>query len=151
MALRSRNKVSPNFNMSSMTDIVFLLLIFFMLTSTLVSPNALNLLLPNSNAKVIEEKQNISIFIDEISEKEIKLYIDKKEITPPINDTTESSIDDRLLLLENVLKEKMKEKESSDVGIILLTDHTVDVQYVVQVMDIAYRNKYKMVLATSPK
>ena len=43
MALRSRNKVSPNFNMSSMTDIVFLLLIFFMLTSTLVSPNALKL------------------------------------------------------------------------------------------------------------
>ncbi len=63
--------------MSSMTDIVFLLLIFFMLTSTLVSPNALNLLLPNSNAKAIEEKQNISIFIDEISENEIKIYLDE--------------------------------------------------------------------------
>ena len=60
MALRSRNKVSANFNMSSMTDIVFLLLIFFMLTSTLVSPNALKLLLPNSKAKTLE-KQTISI------------------------------------------------------------------------------------------
>jgi biopolymer transport protein ExbD len=54
MALRSRNKVSANFNMSSMTDIVFLLLIFFMLTSTLVSPNALKLLLPSSKAKTLE-------------------------------------------------------------------------------------------------
>ena len=62
MALRGRNKISPNFNMSSMTDIVFLLLIFFMLTSTLVSPNALKLLLPNSKAKTLE-KQTISISI----------------------------------------------------------------------------------------
>ena len=48
MALKSKNKVSANFNMSSMTDIVFLLLIFFMLTSTLVTQNALDLLLPKS-------------------------------------------------------------------------------------------------------
>ena len=60
MGLRSRNKVNPNFSMSSMTDIVFLLLIFFMLTSTLVSPNALKLLLPNSKAKTLE-KQTVSI------------------------------------------------------------------------------------------
>jgi len=152
MALSSRNKVSPNFNMSSMTDIVFLLLIFFMLTSTLVSPNALNLLLPNSNAKAIEEKQNISIFIDEISEEGIKLYIDDMEIiSPSKSDTSKTSFIYKLGVLENELKEKMKQKNNGDLGIILLTDHTVDVQYVVQVMDIAYRNKYKMVLATNPK
>ena len=62
MRLRANNKISPNFNMSSMTDIVFLLLIFFMLTSTLVSPNALKLLLPNSEAKTLE-KQTISVSI----------------------------------------------------------------------------------------
>ena len=75
MAIRSRNKVSPNFNMSSMTDIVFLLLIFFMLTSTLVSPNALKLLLPNSQAKTLE-KQTISISIT----KDVQFYINENLI-----------------------------------------------------------------------
>ena len=73
MNLRGRNKVNPNFNMSSMTDIVFLLLIFFMLTSTLVSPNALKLLLPNSKSKTLE-KQTISVSIDE----NIQFYINEK-------------------------------------------------------------------------
>ena len=49
MSLRSRNKISSEFSMSSMTDIVFLLLIFFMVTSTMIAPNALKLLLPSSN------------------------------------------------------------------------------------------------------
>ena len=76
MGLRSRNKVSPNFNMSSMTDIVFLLLIFFMLTSTLVSPNALKLLLPSSKAKTLE-KQTISISIT----KDIDFFINENKVT----------------------------------------------------------------------
>ena len=49
MAIKSRSKINPSFSMSSMTDIVFLLLIFFMVTSTLIAPNALKLLLPESN------------------------------------------------------------------------------------------------------
>ena len=61
MSLRSKNKVIANFSMSSMTDIVFLLLIFFMLTSTLVSPNALKLLLPNSKARTLEKQIVFSI------------------------------------------------------------------------------------------
>ena len=75
MALKSRNKVSPNFNMSSMTDIVFLLLIFFMLTSTLVSPNALKLLLPNSKSKTLE-KQTISVSINE----DLDFYINENQV-----------------------------------------------------------------------
>ena len=75
MNLRGRNKVNPNFNMSSMTDIVFLLLIFFMLTSTLVSPNALKLLLPSSKAKTLE-KQTISISIN----KDIHFYINENRV-----------------------------------------------------------------------
>ena len=75
MNLRGRNKVNPNFNMSSMTDIVFLLLIFFMLTSTLVSPNALKLLLPNSKSKTLE-KQTISISIN----KDIHFYINENRV-----------------------------------------------------------------------
>jgi biopolymer transport protein ExbD len=127
MALRSRNKVSANFNMSSMTDIVFLLLIFFMLTSTLVSPNALKLLLPNSKAKTLE-KQTISISIT----KDIEYYVNENQV--PLN-----SLEQELSILLD------KDKEP---GIILHTDKTVAIEHIVKIMDIAYRNKYKIVLAT---
>ncbi len=129
MALRSRNKVSPDFNMSSMTDIVFLLLIFFMLTSTLVSPNALKLLLPSSKAKTLE-KQTISISITP----EIDFYINENKVN-------ENSIEQELKLLIG---------NEVEPAIILHTDKTVDIEHVVKVMDIAYRNKYKIVLATKP-
>jgi len=129
MALKSRNKVSPNFNMSSMTDIVFLLLIFFMLTSTLVSPNALKLLLPNSKAKTLE-KQTISVSIN----KDLDFYINENQVI-------ESN-------LENELKQVLSQQQEP--AIILHVDKTVDIEHVVKVMDIAYRNKYKIVLATKP-
>ena len=129
MALRSRNKVSPNFNMSSMTDIVFLLLIFFMLTSTLVSPNALKLLLPSSNEKTLE-KQTISISIT----KDIQFYINEKPIA-------ESAIEQELKLLIS---------NEQEPGIILHTDKSVAIEHVVKIMDIAYSNEYKIVLATKP-
>ena len=128
MGLRSRNKVSANFNMSSMTDIVFLLLIFFMLTSTLVSPNALKLLLPSSKAKTLE-KQTISISIT----KDIDFYINEQKVTT-------ASIEQELKLLIN---------NEVEPAIILHTDKTVAIEHVVKVMDIAYRNKYKIVLATT--
>ena len=129
MALRSKNKVTPNFNMSSMTDIVFLLLIFFMLTSTLVSPNALKLLLPNSKSKTLE-KQTISISID----KDINFYIDENQV-----DITE--LETRLI---NILSSELNP------AIILHSDKSVQIEHVVKVMDIAYRNNYKIVLATDP-
>ena len=123
MRLKTKNKVSPNFNMSSMTDIVFLLLIFFMLTSTLVSPNALKLLLPNSKAKTLE-KQTLSVSITE----GIEYYIENLE---------------RELI--TLLSDKIEP------GIVLHADKTVDIEHAVKVMDIAYRNNYKLVLATNPK
>ena len=130
MALRSRNKVSADFNMSSMTDIVFLLLIFFMLTSTLVSPNALKLLLPSSKARTLE-KQTVSVSIT----KDIHFFINENKVQ-------ETNIERELkLLLDNI----------DEAAIILHTDKTVDIEHVVKVMDIAYRNKYKIVLATTPK
>lgn len=129
MNLRGRNKVNPNFNMSSMTDIVFLLLIFFMLTSTLVSPNALKLLLPSSKAKTLE-KQTISISID----KDIHFYINENRVE-------ESNLEQEII--EIVQAEE-------DPAIILHADKSVDIEHVVKVMDIAYRNKYKIVLATKP-
>ena len=129
MNLRGRNKVNPNFNMSSMTDIVFLLLIFFMLTSTLVSPNALKLLLPSSKAKTLE-KQTISISIN----KDIHFYINENRVD------------------ENNLEQEIGNlvKGTKEPAIILHADKTVDIEHVVTVMDIAYRNKYKIVLAVKP-
>ena len=131
MDLKSRNKVSPNFNMSSMTDIVFLLLIFFMLTSTLVTQNALDLLLPKSSSKNTE-KQSVSVSID----KDINYYID-------------DSIKVSVSQLEARLKNRLN--GVNDKGIVLYTDKTVDIEHVVKVMDIAYRNQYKIVLATTQK
>ena len=130
MSLRSKNKVSANFSMSSMTDIVFLLLIFFMLTSTLVSPNALKLLLPNSKARTLE-KQTVSVSITP----EIEYYIEDQKI--PFED------------LENQLIQLLSNEVEP--AIVLHADKTVDIEFAVKVMDIAYRNKYKVVLATNTK
>jgi|TARA_B100000768_G_scaffold120649_1_gene111629 biopolymer transport protein ExbD len=130
MSLRSKNKVSATFNMSSMTDIVFLLLIFFMLTSTLVSPNALKLLLPNSKSKTLE-KQTISVSITP----EIDYFIG--DVQFPF-ESLESELISRLA-------------QEVDPAIILHADKSVDIEYAVKVMDIAYRNKFKVVLATNPK
>ncbi len=130
MGLRTRNKVTPNFNMSSMTDIVFLLLIFFMLTSTLVSPNALKLLLPSSSSKTLAP-QTVSVSITS----ELDYYIDAVEIN--FSD------------LEPLLINKMGDNPEN--SIILHVDKQIPVEEAVKVMDIASRNKFKMVLATNPK
>ena len=129
MNLRGRNKVNPNFNMSSMTDIVFLLLIFFMLTSTLVSPNALKLLLPSSKAKTLE-KQTISVSINS----DIHFYINENRVD-------ENNLEQEI---SNVIK------DTEEPAIILHADKSVDIEHVVKIMDIAYRNEYKIVLATKP-
>ena len=76
MKIRGRNKVTPDFNMSSMTDIVFLLLIFFMLASTLVTTNAIDILLPKASGKT-ENKKSVSVSIT----KNRNFYIDNKQIS----------------------------------------------------------------------
>ncbi len=129
MAIRSRNKISPNFNMSSMTDIVFLLLIFFMLTSTLVSPNALKLLLPSSESKTLA-KQTVSVSIKAVDE----YYVNRTRI--PFEQ------------LEEFLLRTIAGKE--DPSIILHVEKSLPIQEAVKVMDIASRNRLKMVLATQP-
>ncbi|MBD98364.1 MAG: biopolymer transporter ExbD [Verrucomicrobia bacterium] len=129
MGIKSRNKVSPNFNMSSMTDIVFLLLIFFMLTSTLVSPNALKLLLPSSSSKTLAP-QTVSVSISA----ELLYYVEDQAVN--------------FNALESILLQRMSGNPEN--SIILHVDKTVAIEEVVKVMDIANRNKFKMVLATKP-
>lgn len=127
MAIKSRNRVSVEFSMSSMTDIVFLLLIFFIIASTLISPNGMKVLLPKSSQRTTG-KQNISVSITE----DIRYYINTTEVQPD--------------QIEAILREKLAGEEKP--GIVLRTDETVDVKHVVEVMDIAQRNKYQVVLAT---
>lgn len=129
MNLRGRNKVSPDFNMSSMTDIVFLLLIFFMLSSPVVTPEALDLILPKAKGKSTET-QSISVNID--AEKNV--YINKDLINKS--------------QLENELKSRLADQE--DPTIILRTERSVEIQEAVDVMSIANENKYKLILAVKP-
>lgn len=129
MALKRRTKVESNFSMSSMTDIVFLLLIFFMVTSTLIHPNALKLLLPQSNSQV-SAKPITSISID--ANKNVYLG------TVPVS----------LNQLEYLLQQKLQNEEDPTVA--LHVDRTVPMEEVVRVMNIAKDNRYKLILATSP-
>tara|TARA_B100001540_G_C15508887_1_gene507100 strand:- start:16 stop:408 length:393 start_codon:yes stop_codon:yes gene_type:complete len=130
MKVKRKNKIDPNFNMSSMTDIVFLLLIFFMLTSTLVTPNALKLLLPKSESKTIE-KTTTSVSIDSL----LNFYIEKEKIE-------EENIEQEII-------KRLSNKE--DPGIILNAHKNIPIEKAVMIMDIAYQNNYKIVLATSQK
>lgn len=130
MALKRRNKVNPNFSMSSMTDIVFLLLIFFMVTSTLINPNALKLLLPKSTNQT-SAKPITTVSIDS----RLNYYLEKKRV--PFS------------MLESKLQDKLSSEKEPTIS--LHADHTVPVENVVKVMNIAKNNKYKLILATSPE
>ncbi|PSK83941.1 ExbD/TolR family protein [Prolixibacter denitrificans] len=133
MALRRRNKVNAGFSMSSMTDIVFLLLIFFMVTSTLISPNALKMLLPKSNNQT-NAKPLTTISIT----KDLKYYVNNNGRLVKVNFSE----------IEPYLQETLQGKK--DIYISLHAEKSVPIEQVVRVMNIAKRNHYKMILATSP-
>jgi biopolymer transport protein ExbD len=112
-----------------MTDLVFLLLIFFMITSTLVHPNALKLLLPQSQTQTAA-KPLTSVSIT----KDLKYYIESKRV--------------EFSQLEPLLQQKLG--QSPDIYISLHVDESVPMKEVVKVMNIAKENKYKLILATRP-
>jgi len=130
MNIRGRNKVSAEFNMSSMTDIVFLLLIFFMLTSTMVTTNALDLVLPKAKGKT-DSNKNISVSIN----KDLQFFIDKDQVQ-------EADLESQLLSLLSGKEER---------AIILRAEEGVPIEKAVSVLDIANRNQIKVVLAVRPK
>jgi biopolymer transport protein ExbD len=130
MKLRGRNKINPNFNMSSMTDIVFLLLIFFMLTSTLVTVNALDIILPKAQGKT-ENKNSTAVSIT----KKLDFYIDKKKVKEGE--------------LEQYLVDNLRNHENPT--IVLRAEEGVPIEKAVKILDIANRNKIKVILAVRPK
>lgn len=133
MALRSRNKVSSEFSMSSMTDIVFLLLIFFMVTSTLIAPNALKLLLPSSNSQTSANP------IASVSIKDLQ------------DGTYSYAVGSNYCAAEDIeilLKKEVAGQE--DPFVALHVDKTVPMEEVVAIMNLAKNNEWKLILATQP-
>lgn len=129
--------MEPNFSMSSMTDIVFLLLIFFLVTSTLVNPNALKLLLPKSTGQV-SAKATVSVSIKHYPETGTFTYhINGDEQPVPFRE------------IEGDLEELLMDEPDPTFSI--YADETVPIKEVVAVMNIAKRNHYKVIMATRPE
>lgn len=132
--IKRKTKVIDVFSMSSMTDIIFLLLIFFMLTSTIVTPNALKVLLPEGKEQT-HAKPMARVYITE--EKKFYVQWDKEDA---------AKIDDIAALTTFLLDCKQKD---SEMYVALYVDIKVPYGEVVKVLNIANENKFKMVLATS--
>lgn len=131
-----RNKRDTNFSMASMSDLVFLLLIFFMLTSTLVAPNAIKLLLPNSSSKTMS-KQTLTVYVNKTRD----IYVEERRVDPAN--------------LENVIYSQIRGEDQA--SIVLRSDKTVPVQDIVTVIDAVNKinqkngTSHKVILATKPQ
>ena len=130
--LKRRNKVSPQFSMSSMTDIIFLLLIFFMITSTMVSPNAIKVLLPQSSQQT-SAKPLTRVIID----RDLNYYAgfgNDNEMPILLEELTD-------FLIECSQKEP-------EMYVAFYAEESVHYKEIVKILNIANENQFKMVLAT---
>ena len=137
MAIKRTTRADASFSMSSMTDIVFLLLIFFLVTSTLINPNALKLLLPKSTGQV-SAKPTVSVSIKDWGDGQYTYHINGNELA---ENGIEQVEDDLVGLLQN----------EEDPTFSIYSDESVPIGEIVQVMNIAKRNHYKVILATQPE
>ncbi len=126
MSLRSKNKVNVNFSMSGMTDIVFLLLIFFMLTSTLIAPNALKLLFPQRGQTVTTTAKIPVIQINAGGQ----IRLDGKTVA--------------LENLDNLLLTKLQGQ--TDPAVTIIADRQASVKKSVEIMNVAAKHNYKVIL-----
>ncbi|MCR4812431.1 MAG: biopolymer transporter ExbD [Bacteroidales bacterium] len=135
--IKSRNKINIEMSSSSMSDLVFLLLIFFMITSTLISPNAVKLLLPTANNSKTMAKQNVTVYIDENQNYQV-------------GDTPADSASLQSLIVSGI-------DTVQNACVVLRSDRTVPVQCVVTVIDAVnaineqYGTQHKVILATASK
>ncbi|MBQ1210112.1 MAG: biopolymer transporter ExbD [Bacteroidales bacterium] len=136
MAVKRKQKANSQFSMSSMTDIVFLLLIFFLVTSTLVNPNALKLLLPKSTGQV-SAKATTSVSIKDWKNGVYTYHINGNETPIPFEQ------------VEDAIVTELQSEEDPTFSI--YADESVPVKEVVAMMNIAKRNHYKVIMATSPE
>lgn len=130
MAIESRHKTNKSFSMSGMSDIVFLLLIFFMITSTLIVPAAADIQLPESNNQTQSNPVLVvSIGLDK------SIYVDDQEYN--LNE------------LEGVLRKKLEDYGEAPT-VRLNADRNLNMEEVFAFLDIAKRNRYKVILGTRP-
>jgi biopolymer transport protein ExbD len=129
MKIKGHHKPSAQFSLSSMTDVVFLLLVFILLTSSVSS--AIDLTLPEGKGNSTSEAQTIAISIDE----RLRYFIDDTQINP------------EFLALE--LKKALEDRPGATM--LLRAEENVAIKEAVRVLDIANANNYKIVLAVAPK
>ena len=146
MAIKMQNRIDATFSATSMSDLVFLLLIFFMLTSTMVSPNAINLILPKSNSDKQLVSKNIEVYIN----KDLQYFVN-----PEGSNAQPVAYEELLPALQSVVAQN----DAIDKSIVLRADKSVPVENVVALMDVLNQlnegfpetERYKMVLATEGK
>lgn len=134
MSLKRRTRVTPTFNMSSMTDIVFLLLIFFMITSTMLSPNAIKVLLPQG-----KKQTSVKSVSHVVLDKDLNIYVangDEDEV--------------RVTLEELPARLRAAASDTTDLFVSLYADESVPYKNIVEILNVANDNHFKMVLATRP-
>jgi biopolymer transport protein ExbD len=132
MNLRKRHRsASAEVHTSAMNDIMFFLLLFFLIASTVTNPNVIKLVLPKSSSGQSVSKKTITVSVT----KDLRYYVDKKEV--PV-DGLQATLSGYKTL-------------ATELTIVLYVDKTVAIQDVVQVMDIAQKLNIKLVLATEPK
>lgn len=134
MALKRQNELLATYSMASMTDVIFLLLIFFMVTSTLVFPTALEVNLPQSSEQTAI-KPGTRVYID----KDMQLYASFGETEP------QPLAEDQLLTFL-----QLTQRQDSTQFIALYADESVPYGKIVEVLDLTARHNLKMVLATKP-
>jgi biopolymer transport protein ExbD len=135
MSLKRRNKINASFSMASMTDVIFLLLIFFMISSTVVMPNAIKVILPQAS-KQTSAKPRTSVWIN----RELKYFVGfgrEKEKQVTFDEITP-------------FLQASREKDP-EMYVALYADEEVPYREIVKLLNIANENKFKMTLITRPK
>lgn len=132
MNLRGRrNRPGAEVHASAMNDIMFFLLLFFLIASTVTNPNIIKLLLPRSDSGQSVSKKTITVSVT----KDLEYFVDKQLVNP-----------DQLMQ-----KLQSYQRTAQELTIVLYVDRTVAIENVVNVMDVANKLKIKLVLATEPK
>lgn len=139
MALKRSFQSLDTFSMSSMTDVIFLLLIFFMVTSTLIFPAAIDVNLPQSSEQT-SKKPLTEVYVDSLSQ--FFIVIDRTDSVPG-NSTPRAVTRDELIAALTLIQQ-----QDSTRGIALYADEKVEYGKIVELLDMAARRKMKMVLAT---
>lgn len=142
MALKRNFQSLETFSMSSMTDVIFLLLIFFMVTSTIIFPAAIDVNLPQSSEQT-SLKPVTEVYID--AEKNIFLVEDRNDSTHTLSEPVAITLDDLAIRLTAI------QQKDSLRSVALYADSLVDYGKVVGILDMAARQNLKMVLATRAK